>query len=324
MPLLIFEYSDQLLFLEANITKRAKRFRLNGAYSLARADDDRFIAFVRRGVVVADLRNRVHLWKGLPVTTPASASFSPDGRLLAVKSTSGWICVVDSATGSLVSDFGNHTEGEGSSVHFSSDGGSLVDGSWGGVLTVRRCSDGAIIFRRSDPGTMVTAISRDLQRGKWLIQYDRKVPEGQAGPLPSYFRLFEWPFKGDSGRIYECGVRASTSALSPDGSKVAFVFGYRERRIRVVDIASGLVSVTSDILSRGGMFKDIAWSVDGNRLVSLDAEGFSIYRSHDLVMIGSIAAEYPTCALFMGSGGQLLLATTSVTRSYEVNEWNAD
>lgn len=89
------------------MTVRKRRFRLNGAYSLARTDDDQLVAFIRRGVVVADLQNKIQLWKGLPVTTPASASFSPDGRLLAIKSTSGRICVVNSATGSMVSDFEN-------------------------------------------------------------------------------------------------------------------------------------------------------------------------------------------------------------------------
>lgn len=172
---------------------------------------------------------------------------------------------------------------------------------------------------------MVTAISSDLQRKNWLIQYDRKVPEGQTGPFPSYFRLLEWPFANDTGRTYECGMKVATSALSPDGSKVAFISGYHAGNlVHILDVRSGLVSKASSALSRAGLFRNVSWSVDGSMLITVDGSGFVAYRSRDLKVMRLLAAEYASGSLFMRSGFQVLLGTTSETRSYDVDDWIVD
>jgi WD40 repeat protein len=102
--------------------------------------------FSSDGCVLATLsKHDVFLWdlksgrqnaRARPFRHPASASFSPSGEFLAVKNTSGRIAVLSARDGTIVSDFRNFKNGEGSRIRFSACGesSSMLPG-WGGCMS---------------------------------------------------------------------------------------------------------------------------------------------------------------------------------------------
>ncbi len=109
-----------------------KPLRIGTSYSVAFSPDGLSLATLGRDVSVWDLGARTKSWRVHPLSNPGDVAFSPNGRRLAVKNTAGVIVVLNAQDGSVVVDFHNVNDGEGSNVAFSSDGRLLVDGSWSG------------------------------------------------------------------------------------------------------------------------------------------------------------------------------------------------
>ena len=62
-------------------------------------------------------------------------------------------------TGSMLMDFQNQDDGEGSNICFSDCGEFLIDGSWEGVLTVRSVNDGAVVAQHAFDEQMIVEVS---------------------------------------------------------------------------------------------------------------------------------------------------------------------
>ena len=118
------------------------------AYSLAQSDDGGLMACVGPNVVVIDMDARVRASRSRPLSHPANAAFSPDGRRLAVKSTGGTIKVVEPWTGQDLAGLTYQNEGEGCGLSFSPDGEALIDGSWSGALSIRNAVNGVVMARQ--------------------------------------------------------------------------------------------------------------------------------------------------------------------------------
>ena len=121
--------------------------RLAVGYDLATTDDGNTVACVGRRLNLFEVSSGNKVSTSHPFSHPSSAAFSPAGSLLAVKNTSGRIAVLYSATGEVVFDHKNQAEGEGSEVLFSPDGTELIDGSWKGVVTIRKTLGNTIVTR---------------------------------------------------------------------------------------------------------------------------------------------------------------------------------
>src|SRR5437870_2349322 len=133
--------------------------RFPKGYRVRFSDNGELLVCLGRNVVVIDTASRQRRSTSNPLSNPSDASFSPDGRTLAVKSTSGRIVVIDPRSGELLRDLRNQREGEGSGVLFSPHGDQLVDASWKGALTVRDAGDGTIVNREMFPGEMIPILS---------------------------------------------------------------------------------------------------------------------------------------------------------------------
>jgi WD40 repeat protein len=100
------------------------------------------VAAIGRNVVLIDFDRRQRIWTAHPFSHPASAAFSADGSILAVKNTSGLIVVLSTETGAVIRNYHNDADGEGSNITYSPYGDLLIDGSWSGLFTIREIFSG--------------------------------------------------------------------------------------------------------------------------------------------------------------------------------------
>jgi WD40 repeat protein len=129
----------------------SKPLKLGVAERLSYSADGKRLAVRSSQLSVWNLENHKRLWRANPVPYLDYATFSPDGKLLAVKSTTGQIVVVRADTGKVVCDFRNRKDDEGCNLLFSPCGKYIVDGTWEDRLLVREAATGKIHFEREFP-----------------------------------------------------------------------------------------------------------------------------------------------------------------------------
>jgi hypothetical protein len=167
------------------------RFRLPMGYAICCSDDGRKLACLGRRVNVFDISSRQKISTTHPFPHPSHAAFSPDGKILVVKFTSGRIVVLDPATGNMMHDHKNQREGEGSEVLSSPDGHDLIDASWDGVIKVRKSFERTVVTQQQFEGEMIKRISHDSVRRTWLIEHRPKLRLGENWPRSPYLTLPE-------------------------------------------------------------------------------------------------------------------------------------
>jgi dipeptidyl aminopeptidase/acylaminoacyl peptidase len=143
------------------------------SYETVCTADGRMFVCVGRRVNGFDVENCQRILSVRPFPHASHSDFSPDNKKLAVKYTNGRIVILDLATGDVMRDYTNQKEGEGSEAFFSPDGQELVDGSWNGLISIRKLS-GPGVSTKQFPGEMIDRISHDSHKRSWLIQHRKK------------------------------------------------------------------------------------------------------------------------------------------------------
>ncbi len=272
------------------------RFKWPVAYQLAITDDGRLLACLGRTVVVIDTKTSQRVSSTGDLPHPSHAAFSPDGKLLAVKATNGRIVVIDPYTGTVLHDHRNQEDGEGSGLRFSLDGRHLVDGSWGGVLTIRDARRGDIVSREHHPGEMIRRITQDRSRRTWLVEHALKVRTGDGAVPQTYFSLRRWPMSPATTQALHCGMEIEAATLSPDGGRLCFIQSGNGRRLHVAEASKGRVLTSSAPLEVSGTGSELAWSRDGRYIVTTALRAFLIHRAADLAIVAQLPCRYPSSA----------------------------
>ena len=256
-----------------------------------------------------------------PFSHPSSAAFSPAGSLLAVKNTSGRIAVLYSATGEVVFDHKNQAEGEGSEVLFSPDGTELIDGSWKGVVTIRKTLGNTILTREEFPGEMIHRISHDSNRQFWLIEHSPRVRPGENWADYGYLTFREWPFgKRKSWNFtFDFDIRSAT--LAPDGKHfcVQCIRRRAGRWIEIIRISDGGTVASSEPIEIGGTGDELTWSADGKYVGSVQKRSFVFYRATDLKLLIEVPCRYPSAICFPPNSNRVVLGSwnTSVLADFD-------
>jgi hypothetical protein len=192
-----------------------KPWKIGTSYAVAFSRDGRMLATLGRDVSVWDLALKSKMVRSHPFSHPSDAAFSPDQRHLAVKSTSGQIVVIDTQSGLTVVDFKNAADGEGSNLQYSFCGAYIVDGSWGGRLSVRRVDSGAHEFVQDFGGEGIRSVHRSADGQHWIIAHVLKATSDDQPPPPDYFFIWAWPFRRGGYRIMPERVRSHDRRHSP-------------------------------------------------------------------------------------------------------------
>jgi hypothetical protein len=208
-------------------------------------------------------------WRSHPFSHPSHAAFSTQGDVIAVKSTSGRIVTLVSGTGQVRHDFENDVEGEGSNVLFSACGRFIVDGSWGGFLTVRDSFSGVVRYRREHDGEMLCRVHSVRGGTTWLVEHSPKATTDDQPPADDYFTMHTWPLPDSAPaalRIRLPFIRAS--AVSEDGSRLAVIFGAPPENLHVYELPSERL-LWQERVTTGGSGSELRWSPCGSFLASV-------------------------------------------------------
>lgn len=301
----------------ANDPAPSKPLILGVSYALVFSGGGR-LAVLSRKVAMWDVGARIQVWEVGPVAHPASAAFSPDNGLLAVKNASGAMVILDAATGKTMGDLANADEGEGSGPEFSADGQSIVDGSWAGWLRVRSVGSGAIEFAHEYPGEMITAVHPIQYRARWLVVHSIKTSLTAAAGTAAYCSVWEWPFRDRP--LFETSLGASfvtSSAVSPDGAFLALIQGSSAVALSVIRVKGG-ANIASTKVNIGGSTAALRWSPDGTRLASVQAERVVEYNWPGLAVVNALDLPNPACVAYAPDGGALAMGSWTSGRVVDV------
>ncbi len=281
------------------------------SYETACTADGKMFVCVGRRINGFDVGNRQKILSARPFPHASHSDFSPDNKKLAVKHTSGRIVILDLATGDVMRDFKNQKEGEGSEVFFSPDGQELVDGSWNGVISIRKLRGTGTSIKQF-PNEMIDRISHDSQKRSWLIQHKKKVQTGQKWSEYDYLVLRRWPLFERKQKVFsfDCYLRSAT--ISPDGSRICLIGRRRNsanRWIQVVRVSDSKIIAINTEIEIGGTGSELAWSTDSNLVGSVQKRRFVFYRASDLVALRVLPCQYPSSICFLSNDDQVVLGT---------------
>lgn len=281
------------------ITTMRKPLKIGRAYAVAVSPDETRVASLARFVFVWDLRSGKKSFRSHPCAHPSDAVFSPNGKYLAIKSTSGRIVVVSADNGRSVSDFRNDADGGGSNLAYSGCGEFLVDGTGDGRLVVRRWKSGAAVFVETFQQEMIGAVHRDTTGQRWVVEHQPILPPGEKFLPPGYFSVWEWPFRSKTYSVlpHRVGLLYS-SALSADGRHLAVVRGGSPNDLLEVFKIPSAKPVACARIKTGGTDSVICWSPDGRFLGSVQAERIAIYEMPKLSCVAEFALSYPSDVAF--------------------------
>jgi WD40 repeat protein len=278
-----------------------RALKIAKSFSLAFSRDSRALATLSRDVFIWDLHSRKKKVRAHPCSNPSSACFSPNGEQLGVKSTSGVIALISTKDGTLIRDFNNLTDGEGSNLQFSACGEFIVDGSWDGRILVRRALSARIEFSAEFPGEMIAGVHCDAKGDTWVFEHHRKATSQTASPAPCYFSVWRWPFNHGSVILPAQVPFARTSALTSDATRLAVVHGAPPTELTIFDIVDGTLSAHCNIHS-GGTGSALAWSPKADFLGSVQDGKVIIYRAESLKPFRDFALAYPSDIAFSPDG----------------------
>lgn len=281
---------------------------------IACSNKHELVACVGERVNIFDIEQRIEVVSCCPIAYACRSVFSPNGRFLAVKSTTGRIAVLNALIGEVVCDHENSQEGEGCEVHFSPDGEMLIDASWDGVITVRKAFEPEIVSRIEFPREMIGQISHDFSGRKWLFLHIPKLKPEQRRNDPPYLILRDWPFEeGNLQRIpLDPNISSChTATISPDASRICYEHNiFKDREICILRAEDGGIETTAKTDSVRAPF---VWSWDGQIIAAAQRQKseskFTFYRSSDLSVLGDVPCEYPSSICFLPGNDQVVLGT---------------
>jgi hypothetical protein len=264
------------------------------SYKVAFSPDGSTLLSLGRDVALWSIGDREKQWNVHPFSHPSDGTFSPDGVSIAVKSTGGQIVVLNATTGETEFDFKNQSEGEGSNVCFSLSGDQLVDGSWGGRLTVRSRFSGEVCFRTQFPGEMITRIHRP-QAGQFLIsEHQPKATRSDQPPADCYFLRWSWPLgSAEPQRLPLTFPFVASSATSDSGRAMGVVYGAPPHRMVVFDTDSRSIRWMQEVRI-GGSGSSLRWSACGRFIGAVQKDRIAVYRSDDGALMGYRLIHYPS------------------------------
>ena len=277
--------------------------KLKTAHEIAFSPDESAIAyFGGRDVTARALATSEELFRVHPIAHPSDIDFSPDGRRLVVKSTSGRTIILDATSGQVLKDFRNQKEGEGSAALFSASGQYVVSVSWGGLLTVRDSATTELVFSHLYRDHMLSDLSMPNDRSFYVYSAGAPPPSQTEPPPPEIVYLHSWPLRGDNAReLPHRWSFISRLQISPSGRYLAVVHGPPPDTLEIYDIHTSSVSACRSVRC-GGTPCVIGWSPDETVLALSGDHMCHLFEMPSLAVRCEFALRYACFVGFSNSG----------------------
>ena len=297
-----------------------KPLRLGCSYKVAFSPDGTRLAVLGNDLILWDVAARQKLWRGKFIAHTSSMAFSPDGSRLAIKSTSGQLGVIDTASGQLAANFRNKKDGEGSGAAWSPCGRYLADGSWDGRLQVRDAQTGKVVFTQDYPREMLRAVQAIDGGQRLLVLHGVKsVLDGEVQP-PDYCTVWDWPLQAGAGKVVMALPGLKSCAVSPDGALLAVLhYASGTEYVSVHALADGSVVASVAVEAGGGTGDELTWLPDGSALGRIGKGKLLFYGWPGLAVRQQLDFTYPCALAFQPGTGTIAIGSWETGLLTELN-----
>jgi WD40 repeat protein len=279
-------------------TMPSPEIRLKKGSEFAFSPDSRRVAFIGgRYVTMLELGTRESRFAVHPIANPSHLDFSPDGRFLVVKGTSGRTILLDAQTGSVLRDFRNQKEGEGDSAFFTACSRFVVSVAWRGFFSVRDCESSEVMFSQSYAGEcQLSELSCTAHRDVFVYCVGRS-PRSPGGNTPCTIEIHRWPTRAAKAESLPKEWEAIWGLqVSPSGRFVAIVHGTPADTLEIYDIEHSRTVAQCPWSGSPGC--SIAWSRDERMIVTNGDDCFRVYELPALKVALEVPAPFPCFARF--------------------------
>lgn len=281
--------------------------KVGTSHRLRFSPDGHYVVSIGRNVVLWDLSTHKRVAYCHPFQHPSHVDFSTDGKLLAVKNSSGTIVVLDVPSLKTLSVIKDKSWKEGCQLIFSPCNRFLLDGSWTGKVRVRDWQRAHAEFEVSHSNSMVKSISSSENRDFFAYVANPIATDKDAQLGNSNIICRKWPFTSNSSLGLPVQVRwVWEIALNPSGKYLLMLqqLGSTSFQLDLYEVSTGTALAHRSIRFGGANFS-VAWSPEEHLVACVENDRVSILRAPSLELVDEIACQY-CCHVEFSPDGQKL------------------
>jgi hypothetical protein len=267
---------------------------LKRSFTVRFSSDGELCAATSRDVKAFHVDSGRKMFAAHPFSHPSHLAFAPSANVIAVKSTSGRIGILDALSGAMKFDCQNDSEGEGSGVEFAQGGRFIVDGSWSGFIRARETENGRVVFERRFAHEMIQGVAAAVGGSIWLSSHSPKATARDRPPEPAYFLRWAWPLSSADPEVLRIRVPfLRSSALSPDGRLLAVIFGAPPTTLQIFSLPEQTIVHSRQVVP-GGTGCALRWSKDSGYLGFVNRDRISVIEAPSFDDVWAHILEYPS------------------------------
>lgn len=296
------------------------QFEFTKAYKIKKSPDGRFFATIGNSLTIWNAYNGKKVYTFSQIKNPSEINFSYDGKLVAVKNTSGKIGLYDQTEMKFLWSI-QPTKSEGCEVFFTPDNRYIISADWDGYIYIVDITQKSVSILKKDTLFYLSLEYRNNQ----FIFHGMKTVKNRNHSLIEFWR---YPFNGSQTAIIESKTEYDIVTFAGDCRKYIAIDGYK-RAILVIDESLPHTHKTLYMYNEKGKKLDIifaAWSYDGKRFVMIGqgrVEKPNIVKVMDYESLDVIAQydiPYACYAEITDDGTQLLIGTMEKGYCISLNE----
>lgn len=297
---------------------KLQRKQIKKSYCVRFSADNTLLVSCGRDVVMWECPEIRKLWRTHPISHPCHLAFSPGGTKLAVKNTAGEMVILATTSGEILYNFHCKRDGEGSNLHFTSDGLHLVHGSSEGSHIVRVVL-GLVTFREEFYPDMVMSVHRLPNNVYWFHHWRRHFGEYDVEHKDRLIGR-TWPFVAGSYEIVELPFETCSGiAFSSDGKMLAILTRGVPPLITLHSFP-GVQQLSSFVPQEDRKWvTSIRFSPAGDILVAT-GDALTLLTVPDLNVDLSFAMPYSCDVDFTGDGATLAVGSWSAGEVFRLDQ----
>jgi len=293
--------------------------KTNGYTKAIMSNTNNFVAVAGKKTYLYKFPELEVVYELSDIKNPSQLCFSNDDNLLAVKSTSGIIGIIDVRKGEYISKISNIIRsGDGSNLMFTSDDKYLCDGDWEGNFRAVNVENGEISYIEKNKDLSITKIEYEKRNQIFHIQ---KYYRGGYMDK-SYSTISRWKYDpnneefilvSETQRRYNYSNNISYNSYNNNYYTINYVLSNRSAEVLIYDNMLEKVIFTQQIDRKVENFSDSSVVTnDGKYFILLIDNNLSIYNATNLEFINEYRLSFCNYISSSSDGKHLLITDFSV------------